>query len=96
MDSKPKLTKEERKEAVLKSQAANEKIFKLVVKIISWKSGPMEGATIKKTDKVTPDEWQRYRTHILRISKTESEKRVREKLDDTYKAIKANGGFKRA
>lgn len=91
---KPKLTKEERKAAASKTQAANEKIFKLVVKIISWKSGPMEGASIKLTDKITRDEWQRYRAHMLRISKTESEKRVKEKLEETYNAIKANGGFK--
>ncbi len=88
-----KLNKDERKEAVLQAHKANEKIFKLVVKIISWETGPMEGASIKTTNKVTDDEWQRYRRHLLKISTSESEKRVKEKLKGIYEAIKDNGGF---
>lgn len=86
------LTKEERKNAVLKAQQANEKIFKLVVKIINWQSGSLANNS-KNTNKITSDEWQRYRQHLRGIYKLVDEKVAKEKLKETYKAIKDNGGF---
>lgn len=93
MTPRIKLTKEERELAISKAHEASEKIFKLVVKIISWETGPLDGAAIKKTDKITPDEWQRYRQHLLTISKSESVERVKGKLKKVYEAIKEHSGF---
>ncbi len=88
------LSKEERKLVILKAQEAREKIFKLVVKIISWQTRSMDSIAIKHADKVTNHEWIRYKQHLLNISKSESTERVRDKLTQTYNAIKEHGGFK--
>jgi len=88
-----KLTKEEKKQHQQENHEASERILNLVVKIISWKSGLMEGATIKNTNKITPEEWKRYKKHLLEISKTDHEDKTKLKLEKVYEAIKSNGGF---
>jgi len=87
-----KLTKEEREAAAAKVREVSEKLFKLVVKIIRWET---ESTTTlgKPKDKITSDEWKAYEKHILRISVSEKEDRVKEKLDETFRAIKSHRGF---
>lgn len=87
-----KLSKEEQKEKILKSQADNEKKFKLVVKIINWKTGLKNGASTQPDDKITSYEWQCYKQHLVEISKANPDK-VKGKLEETYEAIKLHGGF---
>ena len=90
---KAKLTKEEQKAVLLKNHIASEKIHNLVVKIISWRFGILEGASIIDSNKITQKEWDKYRKHILSISKVESAERVKEKLKETQASIQQNGGF---
>lgn len=87
-------SREEKKQQLIENHKADEKIHKMVVKIISWKAGILDGASITRQNKITPNEWNTYRKHILKISKTESKDRVMEKLKATQLAIKKNGGFK--
>lgn len=88
-----KLSKEEQKLAAIEAHEVNERMHYLVVKIISWKTGPLEGAVIKETDKITPDEWKKYSQHLMDISKSDSEKRIQRKLQEVHEAIAAHGGF---
>lgn len=92
--SNPILSKEEKKLAILKAQQAREKIFKLVVKIISWETASMDSIVIRSGDKITSQEWAKYRNHLLDISKTEGIDKVKSKLAASYQAIKENSGFK--
>lgn len=85
--------KDERKLAALEAQKAKEKMFKLVVKIISWESGSLESNVIQTVDKITPAEWLKYKKHRLGIPTTLDKEKAKEKLDETYNAIKTNGGF---
>lgn len=87
------LTKDQQKEASLEKQIQNEQIHMLVVKIISWKTGIVDGATITHDDKITPEEWNKYTKHLLNISKTDSVEKTKQKIADIEKAIKSNGGF---
>ena len=88
-----KLTKDQQKDAQLLKQIHNEQIHSLVVKIISWKTGIVDGAIITRNDKVTPEEWKQYSNHLLEISKTDSVEKTKQKLADVQKAIKEHGGF---
>jgi len=90
---KVKLSKEEQKQAALLAHEANEKIHSLVVKIISWKAGILDGAVITQSNKITKREWEKYRQHILRISKIDSVEKVKSKLKETQEAIQSHGGF---
>ncbi len=92
--SNPTLSKEEKKLAILKAQEAREKIFKLVVKIISWETASMDSIVIRSGDKITSQEWAKYKSHLLDISKTEGIDKVKSKLAASYQAIKQNSGFK--
>lgn len=87
------LTKEERKLATLKAQAAKEVIFKLLVKIISWESEALDSVAIKAVNKITPQEWLKYKKHQMSISTYESLQKTKDKLAKTYQAIKDHGGF---
>ncbi|OGE44508.1 hypothetical protein A3B45_05155 [Candidatus Daviesbacteria bacterium RIFCSPLOWO2_01_FULL_39_12] len=87
------MTKEERDLAVLKAQKVKELAFKLVVKIISWESGASESMVVKSSDKITPEEWLRYKKHRMNIPTTLDKKKVADNLTRTYNSIKANGGF---
>lgn len=98
VDTKPKqqtvqMTKEERKLAVLEAQKAKEKIFKLVVKIISWESGAFDSVVVQAADKITPEEWLEYKKHRQNIPTTMDEEKVKNKMIQTFNSIKANGGF---
>lgn len=88
-----KLSKEEKKIAAQENHEENERIHSLVVKIISWRSGLLDGAVIQESNKITPKEWDEYKKHLTRISKIDSPERVKEKLNETYESIKKRGGF---
>ncbi len=88
-----KLTKEEKKLHQEENHKANERMLNLVVKIISWNSGLMEGAAITSSNKITQDEWKRYKKHLFEISKVDNQDKIKQKIDKIYEAIKANGGF---
>jgi hypothetical protein len=90
---KPKLTKEEQKAATKEAHEASERIHSLVVKIISWKAGILDGAVITESNKITKREWEKYRQHILRISKTESVEKVKDRLKETQQSIQSHNGF---
>ncbi len=88
-----RLTKEEQKLAILENQRLHELTHQLVVKIIIWKSGKLDSTSITKSNKVTPQEWNKYQNHMLNISKTESVERVKDKLNQTKQDIRDHGGF---
>lgn len=87
-DSTP-LTKEEKKEQLLKIQAANDKVQKLVIKIISWRTG----ASTNSMEKITIEEWTKYERHLIDISKSQTTSVVKEKLAEIHAAIKSRDGF---
>lgn len=93
MSSTQKLSQEEKKAIAQENHEQNEKIHQLVVKIISWRSGILDGAVIQRDNKVTPKEWDDYKKHLIRISKVDTPERVKEKLTDTFESIKKHGGF---
>lgn len=93
-DRRPIATKDERKLAILKAQEARDKIFKLVVKIISWETGSLNSMAVKSLNKITEAEWSNYKKYTLEISTSDNVDKVKEKLIQTYKDINRNGGFK--
>ncbi len=88
-----KLTKEEQKVKALEAIKAKERIFNLVVKIISWKTESKDSSSMQTQNKITAEEWQRYKKHLLDISKTEGVEVVKGKLKEVYLAIKKHNGF---
>ncbi len=88
-----KLTKEERKLVTLKAQEARDRVFKLVVKIIRWETESSQTSS-NAIEKITSQEWAKYKQHLLNISTSESTQKVKDKLTQTYNAIKEHGGFK--
>ncbi len=90
---KIKLSDDARRAAVLKSQEANEKIFRLVVKIIRWETESTENQRERNISKITHDEWNKYTKHLLGIYQPDSRDKIKDKLKKTYEAIKGNGGF---
>lgn len=86
-------TREERKLAALKAQKSKEKVFKLVAKVISWETGSVDSIAVKAADKVTHQEWLQYKKHQIGIYGADNIEKARDKLAQTYKFIKENGGF---
>ena len=89
----PNKTLDERKLAVLKAQQARDKAFKLVVKIISWETGSLNSLVVKSLDKITNQEWLNYKKRTLGVSTSENTEKVKQKIAQSYKNIKENGGF---
>lgn len=87
-------TLDERKLAILKAQEARDKVFKLMVKIISWETDSLNSLAVKSLNKITASEWLNYKKHALGVPTSESIDKIKEKITQTYKNIKANGGFK--
>ncbi len=79
--------------ALLEAGKAREIVHKLVVKIIVWRSGFVNGLDVGFRDKITVSEWFDYKKHILDISKIESREKVENKIQKTREAIEKNGGF---
>ena len=88
-----KLPKEERELILFENHLIYEKRHKLVVKILSWKFGLLAGALIQQNNKITNNEWNSYRQHLISISKIDSKDKISNKLKEIHKAIKNNGGF---
>lgn len=88
------LNKESQRQAALENHKANEAIHALVIKIISWKTGILEGSAVGSDDKISLSEWEKYKQHLLSISKSEREKVVLGKLSLIHDAIESHGGFK--
>ncbi|MBI2017618.1 hypothetical protein HYS92_01060 [Candidatus Daviesbacteria bacterium] len=95
IQTNPKLGKplDEKKLALLKAQEARDKMFKLVVKIISWETDSLNSIVVKSLDRISPTEWSNYKKYTLGIS-VQSVDKVKQKLAETYKNIKSHGGFK--
>lgn len=89
-------TKDERDIALLKAQQARDKIFKLVVKIISWETGSLDSIVVKSVNKITDQEWLNYKKYTLSIPTSMDTEKVKEKLAQTFKNIKENNGFKKS
>ena len=85
---------DERKLAVLKAQQAKEKVFKLVVKIISWETASLDSIAMRSLDKISKQEWDTYKKYFANISKAEGPAKIKEKLTQSYNAIKEQKGFK--
>lgn len=66
---------------------------KLVIKIISWREGVLEGATFRAKDKITYKEWVTYYQRTLKTNITHSRERVLADLRHTKSMIKEHGGF---
>ena len=80
--------------AASQDQADQREIWhKLVVKIISWKDGLLEGGIIKITDKISSKEWNVYFKRILKMNTSYSKERVLLSLKETKDLITKNGGF---
>ncbi len=88
-----KLTPEEQKLATLEKHRAHEISHAMIVKIISWKAGLQEGAAINQNNKITPEEWEKYRQHVFATYKPEGKAKAEEKIKEAEEKIRANGGF---
>lgn len=86
--------KNERELAMIKAQAARDKVYKLMIKIISWESGSLDSYVVKSLNKITSQEWLNYKKNTLRVSTNDSIEKVKARLTKTYKNIKEHGGFK--
>lgn len=84
---------DERKLALLKAQEIRNKMFNLVVKIISWETGSPNSLVVKAENKISPAEWTQYKKHQMQIPTTESIEKVKSKINQTYTSISENGGF---
>lgn len=91
-NKKPK-TLDERKLALLKAQQVRDKMFDLVVKIISWETGSLNSFVVKAKNKISAVEWSQYKKYQLDIPTTASIDKVKKKLNTTYQSIIENGGF---
>lgn len=85
--------KDERKLALLKAQQEKEKMFKLMVKIISWESGSLDSNTVRSENKITQKEWLEYKKQRMSIATIYDKDKAKKKLTLTFNSIKANGGF---
>lgn len=87
-------SRDDRELAILKAQEAKNKLFKLIVKIISWETGSIDSVVVRSLNKITNEEWSSYKKHTLKIPTSVSTEKVKEKILQTYKNIKENNGFK--
>ncbi len=85
--------KEEQRLANLQIQEVKEKIFKLVVKIICWESGSSTSQVVQANNKITKEEWEKYKTHRMKAFNEAEKDKVKAELVESYNNIKAHGGF---
>ncbi|OGE64520.1 hypothetical protein A3J13_00870 [Candidatus Daviesbacteria bacterium RIFCSPLOWO2_02_FULL_36_8] len=90
----PVKVKNERELAMIKAQEARDKVYKLMIKIISWESGALDSYVVKSLNKITNKEWSSYKKNTLAVSTNDSLEKVKARLAKTYKNIKEHGGFK--
>lgn len=65
---------------------------RIVVKVISWSDGLLSGGIIKKTDKITKEEWKFYYERCIQIGVNNKNKAL-QSLEETKEKIKSFGGF---
>lgn len=80
--------------ANLEKQAQQAIWHSLVVKVICWKDGLVDGGIIKSTDKITPKEWRTYQEGIIKANANTDRQKVLQKLNELKKRIKGFNGFK--
>lgn len=66
---------------------------KLVVKVISWKEGLLEGGIVKFKDKISAKEWGTYSRRTVERNTTWDKQKVLSLLKETRNMIKKHGGF---
>lgn len=95
INSKPDFSseKEKRNLAALKVQKAKEKIFKLIVKIISWESGSLGSPVVQSINKISSGEWILYKKHRLSVFAAIDKEKAKKELAETFNSIKTHGGF---
>ena len=93
LNGKIPLSKEEQKLANLQIQEVKEKTFKLVVKIICWESGTPSSEVVQTKNKITPEEWSRYKKHRTNAFSEADRDKIKAELTESFNNIKANGGF---
>lgn len=69
---------------------------KLVVKVILWKDGIIEGGTYKSRDKITLKEWDTYCKRMIKTNTTYGRQKVLSNLNEIKVIIKKHGGFEEA
>lgn len=67
--------------------------YKLVVKVISWREGLLEGGTTKPANKITKKEWAFYCKEITKVSLSSNEGKGLQDLKELKKVIASHGGF---
>lgn len=77
----------------LQKQKEKEDWHKIVVKVISWKSGVPKSGSVSKDDKITPKEWNIYKKKILETNLSISKDQVMRNLRQIQDTIKSFGGF---
>ncbi len=88
-----KPTQSDTKLANLEKIAERENWHKLVVKVISWKSGLLEGGSVKTANKITNKEWNLYCDRLVKTNTTYGKPKVLADLKEIKKLIKEHGGF---
>lgn len=80
----------------LASQAKSEEReswHNLVVKIITWKDGPIQESDSKLAYKITAAEWKTYSKHVTDNNTSKSIENLLATLNETREIITKNGGF---
>lgn len=77
----------------LEKQEAREKWHKIVVKILSWSDGLIDGGLINKANLITLEEWKTYCEHTLKNNVTYGKQKTEEAIKITEAKIKKFGGF---
>lgn len=90
--SNSRYTKDQ-EQAILEKRQEAEKKHKLVIKIISWRSGLVEGASIQSDNKISVLEWDEYSEYMLKISNVEHIEKTKDRLNKTHLEITNNNGF---
>ncbi len=66
---------------------------KLVVKILCWKDGLLEGSSINITNKITPKEWKTYYKKMVETNLIYGKEKALSNLKITKAKIEEHGGF---
>lgn len=66
---------------------------KLVVKVLCWKDGLLEGGSIKSSDKITVKEWKTYCQKIMETNIISGREKSLANLKITEQLIKNHNGF---
>lgn len=81
------------KAAYLEKFEKRELWHKLVVKILCWKDGLLEGSSIDITNKISSKEWRTYYRKMIATNLTYGKEKALSNLKKTQDAIRNHGGF---